>query len=368
MKRIKDPVRNQYILIEDPYLSAMEEPEFQRLRRISQLGLTDLVYPGATHSRLIHSLGVFYTMKQMTNSIDVSEDTKRQLRFAALLHDIGHGPYSHVSERVDSAPDHEERSCEVIDQFNERGIIDDDDVVPIQEFIRGERRPHLLHGDVDADRLDYLLRDSYNTGNSAGVVEDHTITTQNIMLTEDNRVAFHHTARSALSGIPQARQAMYSAVYVQPTVRIAERMLEESIVRSDISGDELMTLDDHQLLTYLRDSTDPVVQSLSDRIANRNLYKMAASTRFYDDSEQIDRDELQSELVSETGLEPHELLVEEFPENPSSLSTLIMFDDGSLQEYEIEGSSSHIYNYDIGVFTPDTHEETVADVCENYGI
>jgi HD superfamily phosphohydrolase len=367
MKRIKDPVRNQYILIEEPYLSAIEEPEFQRLRRIKQLGLTDLVYPGATHSRLIHSLGVFYTMKQMTSSIDIDSDTERQLKFAALLHDIGHGPFSHVSERVDSAPDHEERSCKLIEEFSNRGIIDSPDVVPIQEFIRGERRPHLLHGDIDADRLDYLLRDSYNTGNSAGVVEDHTITTQNIMLTEDNEVAFHHTARSALSGIPQARQAMYSAVYIQPTVRIAERMLEESIVRSDITGDELMELDDNQLLTYLRESSNSVVRNLSTQIANRNLYKMVSSTRFYDESEQINRDELQEELVAETGLEDYEVLVEEFPENPSSLSTLIMFDDGSMQEYEVNGSSSHIYNYDIGVFTPTEHEDTVKEICENYG-
>jgi HD superfamily phosphohydrolase len=365
MKRIKDPVRNQYIIVEEPYLSAMEQPEFQRLRRVSQLGLTDLVYPGATHSRLIHSLGVFYVMKQFTDSISVDEDTERQLEFAALLHDIGHGPFSHVSERVDSAPDHEERSCNIVEDFGDRGIILEEDIVPIQEFIRGERRPHLLHGDIDADRLDYLLRDSFNTGNSAGVIEDHTITTQNVMLTEDKEVAFHHTARSALSGIPQARQAMYSAVYVQPTVRIAERMLEESIIRSPVSGKDLMKLDDYELLTTLRSSVG-ITKELADKIANRNLYKMAASTRFFDEQEQLTASELKRQIIEETGIESHKVLIEEFPENPSSLSTKIVFDDGSVQDYEIEGSSSHIYNYDIGVFTTEENVEEVSDICDTF--
>lgn len=371
-KILNDPVYGFITIPSELIFAIIDHPYFQRLRRIRQLGLTDFVYPGALHTRFHHAIGAMHLMSITLDNLrlkgtDISDSEYEAALIAILLHDIGHGPFSHVSERVDDAPDHEQRSCEIIEKFNERGLIPSEDVLPIQEFIRGERRPHLLHGDIDADRLDYLLRDSYNTGNSAGVVEDHTITTQNIMLTEDNQVAFHHTARSALSGIPQARQAMYSAVYVQPTVRIAERMLEESINRSEITGKELMKLDDNQLLTYLRDSSDPIAKHLATRIANRDLYKMAASTRFYDEAEQIDRDKLGTELIEKTRLEKHEVLVEEFPENPSSLSTLIMFDDGSIQEYEIEGSSSHIYNYDIGVFTPQEHEEKVAEVCESYG-
>ena len=170
-KIINDPVHGFIGIPDDLTFDIIEHSYFQRLRRIKQLGLTHLVYPGALHTRFQHALGAMYLMDQAVEvlkqkGLDISDEESRGLRYAILLHDIGHGPYSHALEHsiVDTL-NHEDLSLMFIDRMNEmfKGELTIARRIFTGDYPKKYLR-QLVSSQLDVDRLDYLKRDSFFTG------------------------------------------------------------------------------------------------------------------------------------------------------------------------------------------------------------
>lgn len=368
MKKVKDQLRGDYIHLSDLEVEVIDTPEVQRLRRIKQLGYSSLVYPGATHTRFSHTLGVLLVTKQFIESMDIEDPTARRLKLAALLHDTGHGPFSHASERLSDVPDHEQFSCNIVENLGDRGVLRDEDVEPVKQFIKGERSPHVVSGDVDADRIDYLVRDAFYTGNKNGVIEEETIIEGATL--HNGELVFDKTAISALCGIPQARQTMHTAVYMHPTVRIAERMLVESMEYSSIPNREIFTYDDYTLHGELLNDDNSTASELYDRLINRDLYKTAYTIRGIEDQDisEINPDQFEQEIVdSIEEVEDHEVFVDVYPATPSHLTIDVLI-DGEKYPFQdvVQGiGESNSYNIALAVYTPDELTGDVRDVAEN---
>lgn len=221
----------------------MNAAEFQRLRRIRQLGLTSLAYPGADHSRYSHSLGVMETARRILDRLELDfriDPYQRTVCLAAaLLHDLGHGPFSHVFERV-SGIEHEAVTCRVIlDPAGEvhRLLVAHHADLPRDIADMLCHRPHSFLSDVissqlDADRFDYLLRDNLMTGSRYG---DYDLNWLLHALTVDvagGRLAVHAKGISAVEAFLQSRYHMYRNVYFHKVVRTAEGMVRLALQRA----------------------------------------------------------------------------------------------------------------------------------------
>ena len=240
-KIINDPVYDGFLSIDDPViLQVIEHPYFQRQRRIKQLGLTYLVYPGAMHTRFSHMLGALNLMGRALEvlrlkGVEITEEECRGAKLAILLHDIGHGPFSHTSERVLVDVRHEEITLLMMQRINEEmhGALD----TAIEIF--ADRYPkHFLHqlvsSQLDMDRLDYLGRDSFFTGVSEGVVgTDRIISMLNVHhgracnganVSSDELVVDEKGIYSVEKFII-SRRLMYWQVYMHKTVIAADQLL-----------------------------------------------------------------------------------------------------------------------------------------------
>lgn len=248
-KIIRDPVHDVISLrLEDPVERLIYEllatPEVQRLRRVRQLGMAHLAYPGADHSRYSHSLGVFETARQMlrqlSHEVRIDPQRRRACLLAALLHDVGHGPFSHVFERV-SGVHHEAVTRRVI-LDDESGVNEamrrHDASLPLEvaDLLRCEPTrdflADVLSSQLDADRLDYLLRDNLMTGSRYG---DYDLRWLLSALTVDpatQRLAVTHKGVSAVEAYLQARHHMYRNVYFHKVVRAAEGMIKLALQRA----------------------------------------------------------------------------------------------------------------------------------------
>ena len=255
-KIIRDPVHDVIALdlgdaADRLILDLLACREVQRLRRVRQLGLASLAYPGADHSRYSHSLGVFHTARLILGRLAreghrPAPKVREATLVAALLHDLGHGPFSHVFERV-SGIDHE--------GITRRLILDPDSevhrVLIRRETTLPERAVALLTGEagdevardvlasqLDADRLDYLLRDNLHTGSRYGRYDLAWLL--QAMTVADNRLAINGKGVSAAEAYLQARYHMYRHVYFHKVVRAAEGMVKLALQRAReliLSGD-----------------------------------------------------------------------------------------------------------------------------------
>ncbi len=308
-KIINDPVYG-FITIESPLIiDIIAHPWYQRLRRIHQMALASFVYPGAVHSRFHHSLGAYHLMCQAVTElcnkgIEITEAESEAVKAAILLHDIGHGPYSHALENLLlPKANHEEIGLQIMHKMN-------DDLggrlsLAIEIFTNNYQKyflHSLISGQVDVDRMDYLTRDSFYTGVSEGVIGYDRILK---MLTVHNgELMIEEKAIYSTEKFLIARRQMYWQVYLHRAVLAAEMMLVKIIQRVQAiyePGDErlktgspldyfLVTNDDHlsnSIETFCRiDDTDimfavkrwsthpdEVLSILSNGLLNRNLLK-----------------------------------------------------------------------------------------------
>lgn len=317
-KIVHDSVHGS-IRLEGVLLSLLEAPELQRLHGVHQLGLAHLVYPGANHTRFEHSLGTYYVSRRMCESLQLEKSEARVVECAALLHDVGHLPYSHTLEFVlhdRFGIDHAEISRRLI--RGESSVLSDSDrkilgrVRTIPEILenadvnprevasllevgtsdsapqktlsrqRGQahfnsRRylSQLVNGPVDADQLDYLKRDSHYTGVAYGVIDLHRLFETMEIFNED--LVVDRSGLSAIEGMLVARALMFSSVYMHRTVRISELMLAkavEELGQEEIDSMHRMT--DSSLLAHL-ESKKGFFQEIATLIKYRRLYKRAYS-------------------------------------------------------------------------------------------
>ena len=314
-----DPVHGFISVDGSLLLKLLQEPEVQRLRRIRQLGVGYLVFPGAEHSRFGHALGAMALMDDALESlrkqsVDISIEEHEAARIAALMHDIGHGPFSHTLEDdLISNFRHEEMSRTLLVEINKRynGALD----LAIEIFDGSYSSPvfnQLVASQLDMDRLDYLRRDSYYTGVMEGVIGvDRIIKMMRLVPPPDGSgtLAFDQKATYTIENFLQARRFMYWQVYLHRGVVAGDHVLrailqrarflhrtgelnipasnalmyfvENDLDSSMLTDEQVWTtycaLDDSDILYSIkqwRSSSDFVLADLSDRFINRRLFKV----------------------------------------------------------------------------------------------
>ena len=279
-KFIRDSVYGD-INLNEFEVKVMDMPQFQRIRRIKQLGLINLIYPGANHSRFEHCVGTMNLASKLATKLNLSKDEIELVRMSGLLHDIGHGPFSHVSEGVLSFP-HEELTKFVIEQTSMHDLLDEKfDTKEIGDIIQGKGKlGPIISGELDVDRMDYLLRDSHNTGVAYGVIDYERIISN---LTLEDGLVLDIKGVQAAEGALVSRYFMYPSVYQHHTTRIVNTMFRRALKREINSGkineNDMYKYDDSDIISLFRQSDDEIVRDMINRLDNRIIPKRVKTIR-----------------------------------------------------------------------------------------
>ena len=316
-KIINDPVYG-FITIDDELIySIISHSFYQRMRRIHQMAMAHLVYPGAVHTRLHHSLGAYHLMCNALNELkgkgfSISAEEEQAAKIAILLHDIGHGPYSHALENVlIKKVSHEELSLMLIEKMNTELSAKLQTAIDIFKDTYHKKFLHqLISGQLDVDRMDYLIRDSFFTGVSEGVIGYDRIIK---MLTIHNgALMIEEKGIYSIEKFLVSRRFMYWQVYLHKTVLCAEKMLVNIVNRARIVKaqapsepfnnflhndfkdneiekylDDFCLLDDYDVFSAIKKWTnhpDKILSVLCSGIVNRRLLKIKYSGTIIDDN------------------------------------------------------------------------------------
>lgn len=248
---IRDAIHGDISIEEEVIKQLIETKEFQRLRNIKQLGLTYLAFPTTEHSRFMHSVGVYYLVTQLLDVLEAKTgqafEVKERLalQIACLLHDLGHGPFSHTSEEFFGF-NHEDYTIKIIEDKDTEvnKVLTNYGESIIEEVVSFIKKTHhnpvlnsILSGTIDVDRMDYLMRDSYFSGVSYGEIDIQRIF--NVIDIKDNSIVFHEKGVKALEDIIISRYNMFSQVYLN------KKALAYEVLVAEILG-ELRTLVDSQ--------------------------------------------------------------------------------------------------------------------------
>src|SRR6185437_2848891 len=236
-KIINDPVFG-FITIDDAFIfKIISHPCYQRLRRIHQMALAQLVYPGAVHTRLHHSLGAYHLMRDAiyelrSKGISITDEEDQAAKIAILLHDIGHGPYSHALENtLIKNVTHEEITLMLMQKLNDE--FDGRIQMAIEIFTNNYPKKflhQLVSGQLDVDRMDYLIRDSFFTGVSEGVIGYERII--KMLTVYDGELMIEEKGINSIEKFLISRRFMYWQVYLHKTVLCAEKILVKIIQRA----------------------------------------------------------------------------------------------------------------------------------------
>jgi hypothetical protein len=317
-KIINDPVYG-FITIDEPLiLELIAHPWYQRLRNIHQMAFAHLVYPGAVHSRLHHSLGAYHLMctalsELKRKGIEITDEEERAAKIAILLHDIGHGPYSHALEQeLIKGIHHEQISVAIMKKMNEEF----NGALSTALDIFTQKHPkrflsQLVSGQLDVDRMDYLNRDSFFTGVSEGVIGYDRIL--KMLTVKNDELMVEEKAIYSIEKFLVSRRLMYWQVYLHKTVLSAEMMLVKIIhrvkeliagggeaktvcaeldhflrngkVNTPLNLDTFCRLDDHDIMATIKNWSghpDKVLSLLSRSLAERKLLKVRLQASKFD--------------------------------------------------------------------------------------
>ena len=279
MATIKDSVHD-HIEISGVAEALLDTPTVQRLRHISQLGTVQLVYPSANHTRFEHSLGVYHLADRALAELGIEGRAAERIRAAALLHDVGHGPFSHNIEALTyrlTGKYHDDVD-ELLASGDVGEILREHDLDPahIAGLVAGEGQfGQLVSGELDVDRMDYLVRDAHHTGVPYGTIDTERLLRE-LTFIDDELVLAEGNVQSAES-LLLARALMNPTVYMHPVARISKAMLrrasERLLATTDTDAGELRRMDDHDLLVALRQT--PATAAFAERYDERRLFKRA---------------------------------------------------------------------------------------------
>ncbi|MBT4413045.1 MAG: HD domain-containing protein [Polaribacter sp.] len=320
LKILNDPIYGFIQIPNSLIFDIIEHPYFQRLRRISQMGFSNLVYPGANHTRFHHALGCIHLMQKAIRvlrfkQIEITKEEEKALCIAILLHDIGHGAFSHALEHsIVHGISHEEISLKFMKKLNDEfdGKLD----LAIEIFEGNYHRKffyQLISSQLDIDRLDYLKRDSFYTGVTEGnISSDRLIVMMNV---NDDQLVIEQKGIYSVEKFLIARRLMYWQVYLHKTGLVAEHMLVNVLIRAKElaeKGDELFAstslryflyneinqdnftdetlemfskLDDYDILSAIKEWTnheDKVLSLLSHMIVDRKLLRIEIQKDAFD--------------------------------------------------------------------------------------
>ncbi len=385
-KIINDPVYGFITIPSELVYDLIQHPYVQRLRYIKQLGMTHLVYPGALHTRFHHALGAMHIMGLAVETIRskgqaISHEEEEAVIIAILLHDIGHGPFSHALEHtIVEGVSHEHISALLMNNLNRQfgGRLS----LAMEVF--NNRYPkkflhQLVSGQLDIDRMDYLNRDSFFTGVSEGVISfDRIIKMLDVV---DDQLVVEEKGIYSIEKFLIARRLMYWQVYLHKTVIAAEQMLVKILERAkELSSEgrnllgspcfsyflknsigrnesrdnprniELFTrLDDNDIFTSIKvwaDDEDQILSSLCTRLITRNLYKVEI-TNEPPSAEKIN--ELSEKVIHQFGVAEDDssyfVFTDTIKNNAYSVggeSSKILMKDGSIQDITNASDNSNL--------------------------
>ncbi|MEI6188852.1 MAG: HD domain-containing protein [Chitinophagia bacterium] len=367
-KIINDPVHG-FITINDPLIAALvNHPFYQRLRRIQQMALAQMVYPGAVHTRLHHSLGAYHLMcnaitELKDKGIEITDAEAQAAKAAILLHDIGHGPFSHALENVIlKGVTHEDLSLLIMQALNEQENEQLKGKLTLAIKIFTNQYPktflhQLISGQLDVDRLDYLSRDSFFTGVSEGVIGYQRIL--KMLTVHNNELVVEEKGITSVEKFLVSRRLMYWQVYMHKSVVAAENMLVKIIERAqwllqqkdeaiktgtvldyflnefsgklaDIDLKAYCQLDDIDILSAIKKwqhHSDPVLSILCNRLLNRKGFKC----------------KMQAEPISDEDWNiAHHKVKSQFPMNEKDLSFLCFKGEATNTLYKNDGETIKI--------------------------
>ena len=301
-KIINDPVYGFITIDDELILKIIAHPYYQRLRRIHQMAMALLVYPGAVHTRLHHSLGAYHLMRNALHElknkgVEITQVEEQGAKIAILLHDIGHGPFSHALENVLlEKMHHEEISLMLMKELNKQF---DGQLQMALDIFTNEYPKKFLHqlvsGQLDVDRMDYLTRDSFFSGVSEGVIGYDRIL--KMLTVQNGELMVEEKGIYSIEKFLVSRRLMYWQVYLHKTVVCAEQMLVRIIKRakhikaltqmplnqfineplSSVSLEQFCTLDDYDVMAAIKNwcnHEDKILSFLSTSILNRELLKV----------------------------------------------------------------------------------------------
>ncbi len=365
MKTINDTIHGQFN-ISGVREDLLNTPEINKLSHIKQLGLAHLVFPGAHHTRFEHSLGVSHVAGMMADSIKLNSYEKLNVEVAGMLHDVGHGPYSHTLEHIlheQGGLDHMSITEGIIlgeydimrddeksnsSRSNIPDILESHDLDPkeIANLIRGPNAAgsersllswtvgkenfieadntlsHLVHGPVDCDQIDYLMRDSHFTGVKHGVIDHRRLISS--MARTGGDIAIKEGGITSLEGMLMARGLMYSAVYFHRVTRVTEVMLSSAVERSLDKLPNSLDMQkyvDSEVWGALNGATE-YSKDIVKRFKYRNLLKVCLSVRRQDLSDlqvtrliemsqnSSKRRSFEDEIASRAGLMPGYVIID----------------------------------------------------------
>lgn len=411
-KIIRDPLYG-YIGLTERETKLIDTEAMQRLKRIKQLGLIDNVYPSGIHSRFEHSLGALFVADRISQQLQISDQEREVIRVAALLHDVGHGPFSHVFENILQIAngreiDHTDITLKIIETKEIADILND--IKSNVQSIFREKEKESIEKDIissalDADKLDYLRRDSYHTGVAYGMFDVERII---YMLGTDEKrthLAVNEKGRDALESFRLARYLMHMNVYQHHVRAIADTMLTRAALlafeEGDINKDEFnigkhnflssfLYYDDFRFINKIECSRSDKAKELIERLAKRRLFKRAyekdAGTidllkrRKLKNMRPEDFRDMERAIAEKAGLAPHLVIV--YPrriENPvyhdpdryfrEETPILIRERNGEIKSFDdispITGARLK-YVEKLFVFCPEEKKEAVKDATEEF--
>ncbi len=273
-KIINDPVYGFITIPTELIFDLIEHPFFQRLGRIKQLGLTYLVYPGAQHTRLQHALGAMHLMGLSlevlrSKGAEISNEEAEAVTIAILLHDLGHGPFSHTLERIlIPGTSHEALSLLMMEQLNLQ--FEGKLTMAIEIFLGNYPKPflhQLVSSQLDMDRLDYLNRDSFFTGVAEGVIGYDRII--KMLIIKDNTLMVESKGMYSIEKFLISRRLMYWQVYLHKTVLAAEQMLVKIFERANVLARSRKLQCTPALSAFLNQSSDSSASADTDTLLTR---------------------------------------------------------------------------------------------------
>ncbi|NBS19540.1 MAG: HD domain-containing protein [Flavobacteriia bacterium] len=317
---LNDPIYGFIGIRSSLIFRVISHPWFQRLRRISQMGFSHYVYPGAHHTRFEHALGAMHLMQEVIGvlkkkGLQISLEESEAMQLAILLHDIGHGPFSHSTEALLATEiHHEDISLMVMKQMNIEmdGALDLAITIFTDQYHR-KFMHQLIAGQIDLDRMDYLKRDSFYSGATEGNINSKRII--EMMVVVDDRLAFEEKSIYSIEKFLMARRLMYWQVYLHKTSLSAEFSLSKVLTRlrylnknkrkidvspaldyfvSNEKKDDLLnlevlekflSLDDADIIQGLKTwkkDPDPILSKISSMLINRQLLKIKVQNNPFD--------------------------------------------------------------------------------------
>ena len=379
MTTIKDSVHD-HIAVEGVAADLLETPPVQRLRRVKQLGTVTMVYPSANHTRFEHSLGVYHLADRALAHLGIEGQQAERVRAAALLHDVGHSPYSHNIEAIvhrKTGKYHDDVEA-LLDSGEVARVLADHDLSPskVAGLVGGEGElGQLVSGELDVDRMDYLVRDAHHTGVPYGTI-DHERLVRELRFVDGDLVLDEGNVQTAES-LLLARALMNPTVYAHHVARIAKSMLRRGTERllreTDVTAAELRRWDDCDLLVGLRDSD--ATSEYARRLSERDLFKRAVWAERQAVPDELlgaDHDavrELEEEIAAAANVAPAAVVLD-IPEAPSMTeSSSRVLVNGSVRRLSAQSTlvnairAAQTDQWRLGVYAPAEDSERVGEAA-----